>query len=458
MVGTNEKVSRNGRPERTLLQSLENRRLGLEQEFFLVDYDGILSERVDEFLEACHTLAGAEGADEECFAPECVLSTVEISTSPTNSLGELEAEYLENLRLALRAAHGLGLRLYPLATYPLSIQPTLRAEAPYLAQALTMGQERFRHAGRCTGVHLHLEMPEGILDPETGVAPEVSGTAARELLGAYNLATALDPAIVALTRSCPFYQGAADGLAARTAHYRGSPDFAPYGLYAALPAVGELRPYADTPAELAALQMDRHRAWISTVEGSGIDSRLFDAGGPLKTAWNPVRLNAQDGLSGTLELRGIDSSYPSEVMAIASLVTACQSRIRAEALAVLPTAGLAALEVRGETLRVPAFERLSGPLLREAATRGLESPEVTYYLDSVFEFAGYPPEAEGLREARGYRNVEREMLARLSSEEGRRSLSRDEGLSLVRAACDELENQVEPCRQPRRKPAEVGPL
>lgn len=432
------------------MESLENRRLGLEQEFFLVDGEGVISERADEFLPACHALAATEGIDEDCFAPECVLSTVEVSTPPAGGLGELEGEYLANLWLALRAARGLGLRLYPLATYPLPVQPTLRPEPHYLTQALAMGQERFRHAGRCTGVHLHLEMPEGLLDPETGVAPESSGPATRELLAAYNLATALDPAIVALTRSCPFYQGADNGLAARTAHYRGSPDFAPYGLYAALPAVGGLRPYADSPAALAALQMDRHRAWISTVEGSGIDSRLFEAGGPLKTAWNPVRLNAQDGLRGTLELRGIDSNYPAEVMATVSLITACQSRVREEGLVVVPTEGVEALEVRGGELRVPEFEYLSGPLLREAATRGLESANVTRYLDSVFELAGYPPGSESLRGPDGYRNVEREILAGVSPKESRRSLSREEGLALVRRACDELEHQIEasrPCEE-----------
>lgn len=444
------------------MESFENRRLGLEQEFFLVDREGVLSERADEFLEACQRLADEEGRDGACFASECVLSTVEVCTPPARSLAELESEYLRNLRLAVRAAREIGLRLYPLATYPLPVTPKLRTEPHYLAQALTMGPERFRHAGRCAGVHLHLEMPEGVLNPETGVAPGASDAAARELLNAYNLATALDPAIVALTRSCPFYQGAADGLAARTTHYRGNPDFAPHGLYATLPVAGGLGPYASTPAELAALQMNRHRAWISAVEGSGLDSRLFEAEGPLKTAWNPVRLNAQDGLRGTLELRGIDSSYPSEVMAIASLVTSCESRVRGEGggdgLDVVPSAYLETLEVSDGELRVPAFDNLSGTLLREAATRGLESPEVVDYLDSVFEFAGYPPGSERLRDARGYRNVEREILSRMPPGNARRFLDRDQGLALVREACDTMEHQVEFFHQHQREPAQARPL
>lgn len=444
--------------ERALLESFEGRRLGLEQEFFLVDGDGVLSERADEFLEACHALTDDEGIDEGCFAPECVLSTVELSTTPAHSLEELEKEYFGNLWLAIRAARELGLRLYPLATYPLPVEPTLRAEPAYLAQALTMGPERFRHAGRCAGVHLHLEMPEGVLNAATGVTPDAPASAVRELIDSYNLATALDPAIVALTRSCPFYQGAVDGLAARTAHYRGSTDFAPHGLYAALPTIGGLRPYAGTSEELAALQTERHRNWISTVRGSGVDSRIFEASGPLKTAWNPVRLNAQDGARGTVELRGIDSSYPSDVLALTSLITSCENRVRAEGLEVIPSPGLATLEIWDGELGVPAFDHLSGTLLREAATRGLESPEIVSYLDSVFELAGHPPGSDRLRDVGGYRNVEQDLLFQTSTQEIRHSLGNDEGLALVRAACEELENQVEAHCISEATAAEASPL
>lgn len=439
------------------MQSFENRRLGLEQEFFLVDGEGVISEKADEFLEACRLLAAAEGVDEDCFAPECVLSTVEVSTPPAADLEGLAGEYLKNVWLALRAARELGLRLYPLATYPLRLEPTLRTEPHYLAQALVMGPERFRHAGRCAGVHLHLELPEGAIEADTRLAPELSDAAARELLGVYNLATALDPAIVSLTRSCPFYEGTADGRAARTAHYRGSPDFAPDGLYAALPVAGGLRPYAGSLEVLAGLQVERHRAWISAVRGSGLDSALFEAEGPLKTAWNPVRLNAQNGLRGTLELRGIDSSYPAEVLAISGLVTACVGRVRSEGLAVVPSQGSETLEVRGGELLVPAFDYLSGPLLREAATDGLDGPAVAAYLDSVAELAGHPMVSERLRDSGGYRNVEREILRDMPAAP-RRSLGREDGLALVRGACDELESQVEALRPRSETPAEARPL
>lgn len=125
--------------------------MGLEQEFFLVDEDGVLSNRADEFLALCREAAVASGRDPEGFAPECARSMVEINTPPTHSLAELSYEYTASLGLALEAGRELGLRLYPLATYPLPVQPDIREKPHYQLQARAVGRERFLHAGRCAG-------------------------------------------------------------------------------------------------------------------------------------------------------------------------------------------------------------------------------------------------------------------------------------------------------------------
>jgi hypothetical protein len=72
----------------------------------------------------------------------------------------------------------------------------------------------------CAGTHLHLELPSGTVWPDVKTALGAPLASQEELLGLYNLATALDPALVALTCACPFYEGRAEG-AARTVHYRG---------------------------------------------------------------------------------------------------------------------------------------------------------------------------------------------------------------------------------------------
>ena len=183
---------------------------------------------------------------------------IEINNPPAYSVKELAKAYLERVDLALQVGQELGIRLYPLATYPLPIVPSLRKDLNYELQALTLGRERLLNAARCTGVHLHLEVPRGTVDSAKIVSRDAPESAREELLNLYNLGTALDPALVALTRSCPFYEGLAPGLAVRTAFYRGSSLFGWEGLYTDLPEVGGLRPYAKSIQELVERQLSSY--------------------------------------------------------------------------------------------------------------------------------------------------------------------------------------------------------
>ena len=337
-----------------------------------MDAGGVLSDRADQFLTQCRAAARVAGRDPEGFAPECAPCMVEINAPPAYSLAELSREYLASLEVALRTGRELGLRLYPLATYPLDMETGIRDEPHYLIQARTVGRKRFAYAGRCLGTHLHLEVAAGAIDPSSGVSYRASEAAQEELLNLYNLATALDAAIIALTRSCPYYAGRADGLATRTAHYRGNPYLAPHGLYAWFEEVGGLRPYAGSVEELAKLQFSRYHAWLEAMDRAGVARQLFfEMGGGLLegSSWNPVRLNPK----GTVELRGLDSNYPEKILAVGALVNNAAERVRRERLAVLPHEDVRAFEVLGNTLLVPNFEYLNGDLFRAALTGGPRS-------------------------------------------------------------------------------------
>lgn len=408
-----------------------------------MDKGGSPSGRADELLGRCRELAVLAGRDPGHFEPECVTSMIEVSTPPVSSVGELAEEYLENVRLALRAGRELGLRLYPLATYPLPLRPSLRDEARYRLQAHTVGAERFLNAGRCVGVHMHLEVPEGVVDPRVGVNLDAPAADREELVDTYNLATALDAFIVALGRSCPFGGGVASGIAARTALYRGDPEFAPGGLYAALREAGGLRPYAADAEELVSLQFGRHHAWLAAMDRAGVGrNRLEEAGdGLLDTAWNPVRLNA----AGTVEIRGIDGNYPEVILAVADVLRTAAERVRSNGLTVTPAPESRTFEVRGDELLVPGFEYLDGPLFRAAATGGVASPEVTAYLDSVADFTAGAEGWEVLRpagESGRYHTTEEDILDGMRVPGLPCRLSRGAGLRLAREACDRLEEQA----------------
>jgi hypothetical protein len=418
-----------------------NRRVGLEQEFFLVEESGMPAGRADEFLRRCREMTEGEGSSPACFAPEFVTSLVEINTPPVYTLAELEREYLNNLRLALRAARSLGLRLYPLGTYPLPLQPAMREETDYQVQVLTVGAERFVHAKRCAGTHVHLELPEGTVVADTGIAAGASNAARAEVLNLHNLATALDPALISLTRSCPFYEGKTTGLAPRTVHYRGSAAFGWDGVYRDLPLVGALLPYAQDTEQLVRQQFERYEAWLEAMDRAGVERRLFvEAGGDLlRPAWNPVRLNRQ----GTVELRGMDSNYPEVTLTAAGLVSSAAHRVRGEGLTVVPDEDTSAFVTDGDILRVPGFGYLAGDLLRTAATEGVDDPGVAAYVDSILEFAGSDERLATVRRRLsdgGHATTEAKILEDYSSHDGR--ISREDGLRLVLEACDELEVQV----------------
>jgi gamma-glutamyl:cysteine ligase YbdK (ATP-grasp superfamily) len=415
---------------------LLDRRAGLEQEFFLVENSGHPSERADEFLERCREECGCP----VCFAPEFVLGLVEVNTPPVYTLYELEREYAQNLRIALRTARSLDLRLYPLGTYPLPLEPAVRDGLDYRVQVNTVGPERFEDAGRCAGTHLHLELQAGTIDEGAGISATASASAREEVSNIHNLATALDPALVALTRSCPFFEGRKTGLAVRTVHYRGSAIFGWEGVYKDLPQVGALLPYAEDAEHLIRQQFDRYEAWLSAMDRAGVQRRYFaEAGGDLlRPAWNPVRLNRQ----GTLELRGMDSNYPEVTLTVAAIILRAADRVRRDSLEVVPDDGVRKFEVTGDVLRVPGFGHLGGELLHAAVSGGAADETVAAYVDSILEFAGVEDERLAVlsyhrRTTGSYPTTEAGILEAYDGH-----LSEDEGLRLVLEACDELETQV----------------
>ena len=424
----------------------------MEQEFFLVDEEGFLSERGDDFLARCHEAAEDAGLSPGSFVSECTTSMVELNTTPAATLSGLKREYFAVMDLALGAGREVGVRLYPLATYPLPVTPAFRPEPSYDLQAETVGRERFAHAGRCVGTHLHLEVARGTVDGGAVISAGAPAEARDEILNLFNLAVALDPAIVALTRSSPFYEGEASELAVRTARYRGNAAFGWDGVYTHLPMVGGLRPYAASPEDLVSQHHGSYRAWISALERAGFDEKAYsEAGGTLlKAHWGPVRI----GGLGTVELRGIDGNYPEVILAVAAVVGAAAHRLRRERLSVTPSDTARYLDLSGDTLLVPSFSSLNRDLLRVAATAGPKDPTLASYLDSVLDFAGPylqdPGATEVLRPGGDY--VTTEALARRGF--GEEPLTEDEGLRLVMEACDELERQVG--EGPRRRVSAAG--
>lgn len=423
---------------------LNNSRLGLEQEFFIVDSQGFLSHRADEFLERCWKIARKRDRPTDCFAPEFVKSIIEINTVPVDSFTELTAEYLALLKILLEVAKSLDLRVYPLSTYPLYATPVMRNQPNYHLQVRTVGEGRFDNAAKCTGTHIHLDLPDNVVDSQIGIAYNATPEARARVLNIYNLATAFDAAIIALSRACPFYDGTVAGKAMRTIHYRGSKKFAWQGVYTELQTVGGLMPYAETIEELIEQLFNRYHSWLQAMDLAGVDRQIFlDSGGELLTAgWNPIRLNS----IGTVELRGADSNYPQITLALVALVSEAANRVRREDLTVKPKPGIKTFELQGQKLFVPEFDYLNNELLYAAVTEGIDHAAVKNYLDSILEFScqNNSEVSNYLTQFKTtigkYTTTEAQLLAKFPTTTG--TISQSDGLALVRYCCDRLEAEV----------------
>ena len=421
-----------------------NSRLGLEQEFFIVDSEGFLSHRADEFLENCRNIAKEGDRPTDCFAPEFVKSIVEINTVPVDSFAELTTEYLDLLKILLKAAKKLELRVYPLSTYPLYSTPVMRNKPNYHLQVRTVGEGRFDNAAKCTGTHIHLNLPDEVVDRKIGIAYSSSPKDRETVLNIYNLATAFDAAIIALSRACPFYDGTVAGKALRTIHYRGSKQFAWQGVYTELQTVGGLMPYAETVEDLIRQLFNRYHTWLQAMDRAGVDRQMFlNSGGELLTAgWNPIRLNSV----GTVELRGADSNYPQITLALVALVSEAANRVLREDITVKPKSGAKIFELQGQKLTVPEFDYLNNELLYAAVTEGIQNAAVKDYLDSILEFSCQNNKtnkylAEFKTTLGTYTTTETQLLEKFATTTGR--ISQEDGLALVRYCCDRLEEEVE---------------
>ena len=200
--------------------------------------------------------------------------------------------------------------------------------------------------------------------------------------------------------------------------------------------------YASRVEDLVDQQRARYRAWFAAMDRAGVERRLFaQAGGNLhRASWNPVRLSHH----GTVEIRSMDANFPEMVLAVCALIRGAAERVRHESLEVRPSRGVLALEPDGDLLYVPNFSYLNGELLAAAVTRGVQDQRVEAYLDSIVKFASpyleRPELVEPLVSSGGYRTTEAEVLESFPTPKV--SLTREEGLSLVREACLRLKEQV----------------
>jgi hypothetical protein len=195
--------------------------------------------------------------------------------------------------------------------------------------------------------------------------------------------------------------------------------------------------------DLVDKQDERYGAWFAAMDRAGVDRRLFAStrGNLHRASWNPIRLNYH----GTVEIRSMDANYPEVILAVCALVCGAVDRLRSEHLRVRPTREVRTIELDGDELLVPHFSYVSDELLGAAVTHGVLDQRIEAYLDSFVRFACAYVEEPDLVESlgcagSGYKTTEVEVLRSFPPFEA--TVSREQGLRLVRLSCHRLREQV----------------
>jgi hypothetical protein len=137
------------------------------------------------------------------------------------------------------------------------------------------------------------------------------------------------------------------------------------------------------------------------------------------------------------------------ILAVCALICAAAERVRRERLKVRPSREVRTLELDGDRLLVPSFSYLNDELLGAAVSRGVLDQRIEAYLDSFVVFASAyleePELIESLRSSESYKTTEAEVLRSFPTLGS--SVTRDQGLSLVREACRRTDEQVSALHQ-----------
>lgn len=297
-------------PKKRNKQPLKRSMSGYETEMFVLKNDGSI-DHSDKLL----PLAKKQGLS---VTPECAQAMIEVLCLPHKKLSSTSLNLIDNLIQLNDLAKKNDLHLYPFATYPGTNKPKFRKKEWYQIKQKIFGKA-FTNAGLCCGYHQHYALPRGMYNPKTQFLNyRVNSRVKRTLIDSYNFLNAIDPIITTLLQSSPFVNNQNLAKDSRVVIYRGGQklDYMD-GLYAKQQFFGALSPYKQTLGDLISTLKRKHQKWQKLMVDHGFGSTKFaKSQNILHFSWNPVKVNPK----GTLEYRGGDMNYLSNVFGVATMI------------------------------------------------------------------------------------------------------------------------------------------
>jgi len=356
---------------------------GLEIEVQTLSMDGYVINESDKVISECR-----KTRKDMKITKECSKSMVELGVFPSVRVKSTAMDLLENLQDMLDVAEKMDIVIYPLSVYPGQFQPIMRKKKWYeIQRKLLWGNYGMQLAGKTSAFHFHYTLPKGVFDKKKKfLKPLVNSKTKKTLIDSYNLAIAMDPALVTLFESSPMLNGKYLAKDSRVLIQRTGKAFPYKGIYSRQPKLAGLPIYKATLADLVYTIRKRHEELRIIFENNGLDPNLVSSYGKiLEFSWHAVRINK----IGTLEQRSMDMNHPKYVIAGTVMLKYIFRKIQQDFLDVVASdVGLEEpFKVEGNTVHIPPHTYVRKRLQYLSAYEGFENPEVRNYCRRFFSFA-----------------------------------------------------------------------
>ncbi|MGM5484555.1 MAG: glutamate-cysteine ligase family protein [Nanobdellota archaeon] len=379
MINSRQKLTNRLFPKKTNGKPLKRSMSGYETEQFILNSDGSL-----DHSDKLYSEAKDAGVDVQ---KECAKSMIEMSCFPAKRLKTSSMSMIDNHIALQEVAEKKGKLLYPFGTYFWKNNPKFREAEPYAIKKKVFGMSKFKYAGYCCGCHQHYALPRGLFDPKTkNVKILKNSKVNKTLVDSFNLITALDPVLTTLSQSSPYVDGSYVAKDSRVVVYRGGSFLGyPEGLYSRHRLYGALAQYKFTTQDLISTQKRRYEKWLNLIRRNGFSIDKYDKQEKmLEYNWSPVKINPH----GTLEYRGYDMNFMSNIMGISTLLKFVLREVQQNFRIVMPIdMGVdESFTVENNMVFIPPFSVVT-KLQKRAAYKGLADKEVHTYVKNFYQFA-----------------------------------------------------------------------
>jgi hypothetical protein len=376
-----KKTNRKKRPEESVVKHFK---FGMELELFTLDKNGYITSAADRLVKRVKKEFPNIG-----IKGEIGRHMIELFCLPEQNIPNIMSTLMDDFKSVLYCAEKEEIVLYPFGTYPGAFTPEFQKKKRYQLMRENLGAARFDITGRCVGFHAHYTLPYGVFDTKTkSLKKLINSKHKQSLVNIYNLFIAMDPALITLTQSSPYYQGKRLGKDARVITFRGGKALGyEQGLYGDRQNIGALPEYKATGSDL--IHMFRTRLEERTEEIRKKNrNNVFETAkskSVLDLMRAPVRINP----IGTIEQKGMDTNHPRVIAAVALIIKHLGQKVQEEFVQVAPSD--AAIEdpfkMENGTIYIPPHTHVRFTLQPSAAYEGLENEEVHKYCANLLRLA-----------------------------------------------------------------------